>query len=136
MTPLFRKLNLSTQTEIVVLNAPDMMNSELESLEGVTILKKPSARQEVFFALVFVKTLDEIEKAASLLLPKSSADAILWFAYPKMTSKKYRCEFNRDNGWDLLRSADFDTVRAVAIDADWSALRFRRVEFIKSAQTK
>jgi len=25
-------------------------------------------------------------------------------------------------------------VRAVAIDEDWSALRFRRVEFIKSAK--
>jgi hypothetical protein len=26
----------------------------------------------------------------------------------------------------------FDTVRAVAIDGDWTALRFRRKEFIKS----
>ena len=30
-----------------------------------------------------------------------------------------------------MRSAGFDTVRQVAIDEDWSALRFRRLEYIK-----
>jgi hypothetical protein len=28
--------------------------------------------------------------------------------------------------------AGFDSVRQIAIDEDWSALRFRRVEYIKS----
>ena len=31
-----------------------------------------------------------------------------------------------------IKSAGFDSVRMVAIDDDWSALRFRRNEFIKS----
>jgi len=31
-----------------------------------------------------------------------------------------------------LKALGFETVRAVAIDEDWSALRFRRVEFIKA----
>jgi hypothetical protein len=30
-----------------------------------------------------------------------------------------------------LKAEGFDTVRAVAIDEDWSALRFRRIEYIK-----
>jgi hypothetical protein len=53
-------------------------------------------------------------------------------AYPKGSSKRYQCEFNRDGGWDVLAHAGFEAVRQVAIDEDWSALRFRRVEFIKS----
>jgi len=57
-----------------------------------------------------------------------------WFAYPKGTSKRFRCEFNRDSGWHVLRSAGFDSVRMVAIDEDWSALRFRRRELIKPAR--
>jgi hypothetical protein len=61
-----------------------------------------------------------------------NGDAILWMAYPKGTSKRYECEFNRDNGWDVLGRAGFEGVRQVAIDEDWSALRFRRVEFSKS----
>jgi len=58
----------------------------------------------------------------------------LWFAYPKGTSKKYSCDFNRDDDWEVLRQAGFDSVRQVAIDDDWSALRFRRFEFIKQSK--
>jgi len=32
----------------------------------------------------------------------------------------------------VIRNAGFDSVRQVAIDEDWSALRFRRVEYIKT----
>jgi hypothetical protein len=42
----------------------------------------------------------------------------------------YRCDFHRDTGFDGSRAAGFDSVRIVAIDDDWSALRFRRVESI------
>jgi hypothetical protein len=41
---------------------------------------------------------------------------------------------NRDTGWEALQAAGFDTVRLVAIDADWSALRFRRKEHIGGAR--
>jgi hypothetical protein len=42
------------------------------------------------------------------------------------------CDFNRDTGWASLGAAGFEGVRMVAIDEDWSALRFRRVEFIRA----
>jgi hypothetical protein len=32
----------------------------------------------------------------------AEGDALLWFAYPKQSSKTLRCDFNRDNGWDVL----------------------------------
>ena len=85
----------------------------------------------VRFALAFATAQAEVDRLAKLLSAKAEGDALLWFAYPKGTSKKYQCDFNRDTGWCVLKSAGFDTVRAVAIDEDWSALRFRRVEFIK-----
>ena len=91
-------------------------------------LKKAKA---VHFAIAFATKQAEVDALSRALTAKAEGDALLWFAYPKGTSKKYPCEFNRDTGWDVLRSAGFDTVRAVAIDEDWSALRFRRVEFIK-----
>ena len=56
---------------------------------------------------------------------------MVWFAYPKGSSKKYKCEFNRDTGWSAVGKQGFEPVRMVASDEDWSALRFRRVEFIK-----
>ena len=63
---------------------------------------------------------------------RAEGDALLWFAYPKGSSKRYTCDFNRDTGWTVLGEAGYEPVRQVAIDEDWSALRFRRVEYIKS----
>jgi len=83
------------------------------------------------------------ERDKSWMLPEAKSEALLYaadfplrsvhvFAYPKGTSKKYKCDFNRDTGWDKLKEAGFDTVRSIAIDEDWTGLRFRRKEFIKS----
>ncbi len=87
--------------------------------------------KKIEFLLSFVKTKQEVETIALTLEKKLAGDAIIWFCYPKGTSKKYRVEINRDNGWDALRKLGLDTVRAVSIDEDWSALRFRKLEFIK-----
>jgi hypothetical protein len=74
----------------------------------------------------------EVDALAKTVARKATGDAIVWFAYPKGTSKKYKCDFNRDTGWASLGAAGFEGVRMVAIDEDWSALRFRRMEFIKT----
>jgi hypothetical protein len=71
-----------------------------------------------------------------MLAAAAQGDALLWFAYPKGTSKRYQCEFNRDTGWGVIRGAGFESVRMVAIDADWSAVRFRRLNFIKPSRSR
>lgn len=130
MTPLFAKLNLGNATVIHVLDAPESFESALGALTGVEILRTVSG--SVRFALAFVRTLAEVERAAEQLTAAAESDAILWMVYPKGSSKRYKCEFNRDTGWARLGQAGYEPVRQVAIDEDWSALRFRRVEFIKT----
>lgn len=131
MSTIFRKLNLKGQTEILVLNAPDTFEPELEDLRGVRVVRRLEEAKGVAFALAFVTRRAELRQLSSALAAKTIGDALLWFAYPKGTSKKYTCDFNRDDGWDALRESGFDSVRQIAIDGDWSALRFRRTEFIK-----
>ena len=131
MPTLFDKLNLKLQREIVVINAPASFEPELAGLQGVVVLRDAKQAKAVHFAIAFASKKVEVDALSRALAAKAEGDALLWFAYPKGTSKKYQCEFNRDSGWDVLRSPGFDTVRAVAIDEDWTALRFRRVEFIK-----
>ena len=133
MATVFEKLNLKLQREIVVINAPASFEPELAALKDVVVLRDAKKSKVVHFAIAFATKQMEVDALSKALAAKAEGDAPLWFAYPKGTSKKYQCEFNRDTGWDVLRSAGFDTVRAVAIDEDWSALRFRRVEFIKVA---
>jgi hypothetical protein len=132
MSALFAKLNLKDQKHIVVLSSPRTFADELSKLpESVKVATTVSARQNVDFAIAFAVTQADVDHAARQLAAGAQGDAILWFAYPKGTSKRYRCEFNRDTGWELLGSLGFEPVRLVAIDEDWSALRFRRVEYIK-----
>lgn len=132
MESVFKKLNLKHQTEILVLNAPKSFESELLSLVNLTIHDNAEKMDAIDFALVFVITREAVDTAVSELVSKIKGDVTLWFAYPKGTSKKYHSDISRDAGWSALGKAGFEGVRLVAIDEDWSALRFRRVEFIKS----
>ena len=136
MPSVFEKLNLKQQREILVVNAPPSFESELTALKNVTVLRDPKKAKAVTFALVFATKQAEVNALSQVLASKAEGDALLWFAYPKGTSKRFRCEFNRDTGWNAIRSTGFDTVRQVAIDEDWSALRFRRVEYIKPSAGK
>jgi len=131
MPTVFDKLNLKDQPEILVINSPSSFEPELAKLKGVSIQRDPKETKSVEFALAFVTRQTEVDAVSKTLANKLNGDALLWFAYPKGTSKKYKCDFNRDTGWDAIRAAGFDTVRLVAIDEDWSALRFRRNEFIR-----
>lgn len=132
MSEIFKKLNLKHQAEILVLNAPRSFEGELIQLGKVTVHESTEQMDTINFALVFVISKNELDAEIKSLLKKVKDDVTLWFAYPKSTSKKYQSEINRDNGWSTLGDAGFEGVRQIAIDEDWSALRFRRIEFIKS----
>jgi hypothetical protein len=134
MPSVFEKLNLKDQREIVVVNAPQSFEPELAGLVGVTVVRDLDAVPQVVFALAFVTKQAELDAIAAQIAAKAQGDAVVWFAYPKGSSKRYICAFNRDTGWATLGALGFEGVRQVAIDEDWSALRFRRVEYIKTMQ--
>ena len=101
-------------------------------MEGVTIHRSLVEVEEAGFILAFVIRKVDLDDLAGKVAARAPGDAVVWFAYPKGTSRKYHCDFNRDTGWDALSAAGFRPVRQVAIDEDWSALRFRRTEYVKS----
>jgi hypothetical protein len=115
-----------------VLHAPASFEPELARLPVLTINHHLQSVAEINFLLAFVTRKAEVEALAAEVGARAKGDAVVWFAYPKGTSKKLKCDFNRDTGWDALNALGFETVRAVAIDEDWTALRFRRREFIKT----
>jgi len=129
--PTFAKLNLKDQTEIIVLNAPASFEPELKALKDVTV-RRDAKGGVIDFSLAFVTTQKEVDTLGPQVAKKAKGDAVVWFAYPKGSSKKYTSQINRDNGWAVMGKAGFEPVRMVAIDEDWSAVRFRRVEFIKT----
>lgn len=129
-SPVFAKLNLKDHDTLVVLNAPASFESELRKLKGVEVRRELKGLS--LFTLAFVTTQRQVDTLGKAVAKAAQGDAIVWFAYPKGSSKRYTCEINRDSGWQVLGDAGFEPVRMVAIDEDWSAVRFRRAEFIKT----
>ena len=132
MADIWGKLNLKDQKEIVVINPPGSFEPALEALDGVTVRRKPAEVKTIAFFLAFVTRQKEVDDLAAVVAKKSVPDAVVWFAYPKSTSKKYTSEISRDTGNEALGDAGFEPVRMVAIDDDWTGKRFRRVAFIKN----
>jgi hypothetical protein len=133
MDAIFKKLNYKGQQQVFALNAPASFNVNLASVaDAATIKTKVGKADKVTFAIGFATQQTEVDQIIHQVAPKLEGDAVLWLCYPKGTSKKYKCDFNRDTGWDAAGQYDLEPVRAVAIDEDWSALRFRKVGFIKT----
>jgi hypothetical protein len=132
MATVFGKLNLKDHKQIVVLDPPGTFERELAALEGVEVIRDLKKAKQLTFSLAFVTAPEQVDALAPELARKAEGDAILWFAYPKRTSRRYKSQIDRDNGWNVLGQEGFEPVRMVAIDEDWSAKRFRRASFIKN----
>lgn len=131
MNNLLKKLNLKNQKSILILNAPDDLNPIFREFSEYIEVKTSIETPDTEFALIFCTKLEEIQKFASLVDKIIANEGLFWFAYPKGSSKKYKCEFNRDNGWQVLGDLGYEPVRMVAFDEDWSALRFKKAANIK-----
>lgn len=133
MEVLLKKLNYKEQSPVLFLNLPAELKdfgayvqTLAEVADNLDQVEKPQ------FSLFFVTQLSEIEAIAEALKGKLEGDTVIWFVYPKGTSKRYKCNFNRDTGWAALGKLGLEPVRMVAVNEDWSALRFRKVEHIKT----
>jgi hypothetical protein len=137
MDVLLTKLNYKGQQRIAVINAGEKFLSFLEKeLEEVQIDKEIDQRFPYEFVIFFVQYVSKVELLAPIALHNLISDGILWFAYPKKTSKKISSDIDRDHGWQVLINLGFDKVRLIAINEDWVALRFRNVRFIKSTHNR
>ncbi len=88
MTPLFKKLNFKDQQEILVVNAPTSFDTELADIAKFTKIKKSFKNvKAIDFAIIFVLTQEQIDNAIDFIFQKLNGDAVLWFCYPKGTSK-------------------------------------------------
>jgi hypothetical protein len=133
MKNLVEKLNYKGQKRIAVLNAEKVfIRSISDDLKDVIIDEKIDPRYPYEFIIIFVKSEEEVELFTPMTLHNLIADGILWFCYPKKTSKLLKSDIDRDHGWKPLNDSGLRGIRLVAIDKDWSALRFRNKKYIKS----
>ncbi len=132
MDDILKKLKYGSQGRIAVLNAPDEFRERISGLlPDVMIDTEINARYLYDFMIAFTPGSPDVEKIGPACIHNLSDDGKLWMAYPKGTSRKYVSDINRDRGWNTVEETGFRRVGQVAIDNDWSALRFRNVKYVK-----
>jgi hypothetical protein len=135
MADLLGKLNYKGQERIVVINASDSFKEQTaEVLKNVIVDRTIDPRYPYRYMILFVKSRAEVEHITPVALHNLTADGVLWYCYPRKTSKKYSADIDRDHGWNALTNSGFQGVRLVQIDEDWSAIRFRNIKYIKSSK--
>jgi hypothetical protein len=82
--------------------------------------------------LAFVEQRKHLEEIADQWIALLEGDAPCWLAYPKKSSKKYKSDISRDHGWEAMGQNNWEPVSQITLDEDWSALRFRKVAYIKT----
>jgi len=137
MDAVFTKLNYKQGQTMYVLNSPDIFEDLLKTVPAeIPVIKDVNQNQPIDFIVIFGTQQIEFIKLAKTVTPLLNGDAIYWLAYPKASSKKYTCDFNRDSSWTIMEPYNMLPVRQISIDDDWSALRFRKPEYIKNITRK
>ena len=120
---LTERLNLTGQLRALIMNAPKGYRTLLGPLPpDITVNTKPSGRYD--FVHLFVNNREELAALGPAAMNAVKPMAIFWISYPKKTAKT-DTDISRDEGWEVVTDAGFETVAQVAIDDIWSAQRFR-----------
>lgn len=133
MNAVLKKLGLKDQDPILIINAPDEYKEIMSTIEA-TIHSSPDVKYK--FVQIFAKSMEEACKIVPFAIEALEEDGYIWLCYPKGTSKKYKSDINRDKSWEVFAPFEFEPVSLVAIDADWSALRFKPVDKISVMKRK
>ena len=124
---LVKKLLLKPGMRAMVINAPAGYLERITPLpEGVTLVEQGPAD----WVQVFMRSRAEVDALAPQGIETVKREGVLWLCYPKGGAKA-GADINRDRGWDVVVEAGWGGVTQVAIDEQWSALRFRPEADIK-----
>lgn len=129
MHELIKKLQIKDLEKFIVIQAPQEIEQALEYFSHKSS-KIPAQLVDDMSYLIFVQTEEEIGLIAKAI--SHINEELLWIAYPKKSSKLYKSKVNRDHGWQALGDKGFEGVRQIAINEDWSALRFKHISQIKT----
>ncbi len=126
---VFEKLQLKDEKNLLIQGIPSSIEKQFAKMtyaKNVTPLLKS---KKVDFALVFALSQHQLNNVLKEVFPALSAETKLWIAYPK-TASKIVSDLNRDCSWDVLTKNGYESVRQVAIDNVWTAIRFKTLDTI------
>jgi hypothetical protein len=114
---LAAKLQLRPDHSFALVNAP----AGFERADLVDHTTAPEASADL--VLVFVSDESELTRRVGTLASAAARGALAWIAYPK--AGQLGTDLNRDRVRVKVAEHGLDTVRQVALDDVWSALRLK-----------
>lgn len=126
---VLEKLQLKDEKNLLIQGLPSAIEKQFAKLNYAKNVTPLLRSKKVDFALVFAISQQQLNKVLCEVIPALHEDSKLWVAYPKTTSKIVS-DLNRDCSWDCLTKKEYESVRQVALDHVWSAIRFKRTENI------
>ncbi len=133
MSAVMNKLGYKEQSPILIINDPQEFSAIKETIPTSV---DDAIKGDYSFILAFADSIAVAQNFAKDIAHALEGDGHLWLAYPKGSSKKYKSDLNRSTAWDLFGAFGFEPVSQVAIDEDWSAIRYRQVDNIKVMKRK
>lgn len=130
--PIIKKLQYKDLGQpVLMLNAPQAYQEVISSLQGDVHTEPVQAPYD--FVQAFGTSNEELRRLAEIAAGSVADNGLLWLCYPKKTSKTYKnSDCSRESVTGILADEGYEPVRQIAIDEDWSALRYRKAELIKT----
>jgi hypothetical protein len=119
--PVAERLQVKGERRLALIGA----SAALEKAVGAAKAHADLAKADV--VLLVAPDRAGLEAKLPDVLKKMPEAAILWVAYPKLSSRLAH-DLSRDIIHALAPKHGLDTVSQIAIDEDWSALRLKRVK--------
>jgi hypothetical protein len=111
------KLQMRPDQSVSLVNAP-------ADFDGGDLADHPDAPEATAdLVLVFVSDAEELARLIGIVASAAARGALTWIAYPK--AGRVGTDLNRDRVRGRVAEHGLDTVRQVALDEVWSALRVK-----------
>jgi hypothetical protein len=118
--PVAERLQIKGERRLAVVGASAVVDNKI----GVKEQRCDISEADVI--LLFAADRGQLDSTLPSMLEKAPRDAIIWIAYPKLTSK-LAGDLSRNRIHALAAKSGLDTVSQIAIDDDWSAMRVKRI---------
>jgi hypothetical protein len=133
LSPLAKKLRLTADHSVAMLNAPSGMSAQI--VPGPKALATDLRPNEMYDAVVlFVNNAEELRRLGPGAIRATGPGGLLWIAYPKGGPARGATDLPATPWWvqrDVLGEVTsvkgYKPVSFVAVDENWTALRFKPV---------
>lgn len=126
------KLQIRDEKNILVQGLPSSIEKQFAKLTFSKSVTPLLRTRKIDFALVFAVSKKQLDDILCDVVPALHAEAKLWIAYPKTTSK-IASDLSRDPSWEVPGRHGFEGIGEVPLDSVWSAIRFQKQEVLVEA---